>query len=516
MKSNGIDISSHNGNINWESLSKTDTDFVIIRCGIGGNIDDPKIDNKFVQNIENAIKHNFDIGIYLYSYAKSIERVIIEAETTLKWVEKYKPNINYPIFFDVEDKSQISLGKQLLTDMTRVFCSIVGAAGYKTGVYSFKSFLQNNLYLSALEGKYDIWMAHFVNDPVSPSMPCDIWQYTEKGSVGGVTGNVDRNYCYKNYADKPEVPEGLPELKKGSTGESVKKLQKLLWDIGFYFGSFDGSFGANTERYVNRFLKTYDMKQNGIVTNEVWEKLYHIYNNLSDDIISDGIKDEFSDKERHMKISKHYRVGQLWLNLRTPTLKIAPELMDAIEMFVQHFKKPLKFITENSIYCLKSEQTHSPNSYHYTGEAIDFYIDGCTPLELAQFAEKNPNIRGIGIYRGWDHKNQESEKPPVARHIHMDVRKSMYRYWDMKANGNLVKSAGFGGVVYNFKQGEVSPAIILIQRELNNHGYNCGNPDGSFGNNTKTQLSEFQADNNVTNDGVYGIGTNKYLKVFDW
>ena len=113
-----------------------------------------------------------------------------------------------PIFFDIEDGSQISLGKDVITQMSIEFCEILKKAGFnKVGVYSYSYWLENYMYISKLPKDYSIWVANYGKND-SGELPdnifkyadtYDIWQYSSSGRVNGINGNVDMNICYKKY-----------------------------------------------------------------------------------------------------------------------------------------------------------------------------------------------------------------------------------------------------------------------------------------------------------------------------
>ena len=194
MREKLIDVSTWNGNIDWNKVYKSGVRYAMIRSSFG--IENPnQIDNKFVRNIENAIKVGIKCGIYHYSYARSVAEAKKEADFCLKTIKNYK--IDLPVAFDIEDSSQTHLGKDTLTSIVIAFCDRIKSAGYRPMLYCNPNWLCNYLHKDKLINKYDIWLANW--GVSAPSYNCAIWQYSESGSVPGVSGSVDMNWIFKDY-----------------------------------------------------------------------------------------------------------------------------------------------------------------------------------------------------------------------------------------------------------------------------------------------------------------------------
>ena len=194
MKEKLIDVSTWNGNIDWDKVYKSGVRYAMIRSSFG--IENPnQVDNKFVRNITNAQRAGVKCGIYHYSYAKSATEAKKEAEFCLKTIKGYK--IDLPVAFDIEDSSQTHLGKDTLTSIVITFCDKIKSAGYRPMLYCNPNWLCNYLHKDKLINKYDIWLANW--GVSAPSYNCAIWQYSENGSVPGISGSVDMNWIYKDY-----------------------------------------------------------------------------------------------------------------------------------------------------------------------------------------------------------------------------------------------------------------------------------------------------------------------------
>lgn len=195
-----IDISKWQGDVDFAKV-KGDVDGIIIRAGYGQN----NIDAKFERNIKECNKHGIPCGVYWFSYAYTEEMAKKEAEYCLAAIKPYK--VELPVCFDFEydsvDKAKANYGvtidKTLATKLVHAFCGTIEAAGYYAMNYTNKDYL--NRYFDDSTLKYDLWIAAWPTkpDPKNPPRECGIWQYTSKGSVSGINGNVDMNYAYKDY-----------------------------------------------------------------------------------------------------------------------------------------------------------------------------------------------------------------------------------------------------------------------------------------------------------------------------
>lgn len=194
----GVDVSEWQGLINWEFVRRAGTDFAIIRVGYGQH--SHQKDKWFEENYKAAKVAGLKVGVYLYSYAQSVEDARREAYNCLNWLEGR--HLDYPVFYDIEDPSQGRIEPQTMTDMVNTFCGIISNAGYKTGVYTYRDWFRSRIYTNQLPGHYQIWLAHYtwdVNKPSDYEGYYNIWQYTSRGYVPGINGNADRNIEYRNY-----------------------------------------------------------------------------------------------------------------------------------------------------------------------------------------------------------------------------------------------------------------------------------------------------------------------------
>lgn len=193
---NGIDVSRHQGNIDWKKVKAAGIEFVMIRAGYG--MEDDQVDLKFHENIKAAQAVGIDCGVYWYSYAVNTSEALREAKLCQKTIKNYK--LTYPVAFDIEDPSQSHLTMTEISNITKTFCDYLEGQKYFVAVYSYASMLNSKMNSSVLS-KYDIWVAHTGVSKPNFSGKYGMWQYSWKGSVSGISTDVDLDYSYKYYPE---------------------------------------------------------------------------------------------------------------------------------------------------------------------------------------------------------------------------------------------------------------------------------------------------------------------------
>lgn len=193
--SKGIDVSKYQGAIDWSKIKDSDIEFAIIRCGVG---EDLKVqdDTYFAQNVKGCEQYQIPYGIYLYSFATDKAMAQDEAKHVLRLIHETNANPKLPIYLDIEDKTQKDLPAGILGDIAETFCNTMIEAGYKAGVYSNLSFWNNKLTDNRFS-QWDRWVAQY-NSVCDYKDVYSIWQYTDKGQVNGIAGNVDINILFTN------------------------------------------------------------------------------------------------------------------------------------------------------------------------------------------------------------------------------------------------------------------------------------------------------------------------------
>lgn len=189
----GIDVSSWQGDINWKKVKDAGCDFAIIRVGFGHKNNELVYDTYFKDNLIEAQENGIKVGLYFYSYAKTVK----EAEEQATWIIDSLDgrNIELPIAFDFEDWSNFKKYKMSLYDINDVanaFMNKIENSGYNAMLYGSASYL-NNIWF---ESKYHTWLAHYTRK-TDFSKDYYIWQLSNNGRIDGIYGAVDLNVLYK-------------------------------------------------------------------------------------------------------------------------------------------------------------------------------------------------------------------------------------------------------------------------------------------------------------------------------
>ena len=196
----GIDVSVWQGNINWTSVKNSGINFAIIRYGYRGSTAGGIYkDTKFDTNISGAKAAGLKVGMYFFTQAITEAEAVEEASACIAAAKEY--GISYPIFIDTESGGAGARAENLSvaqrTAVCKAFCQTVKNSGYSAGVYASKWWFGAKLNYSELNG-YVIWLAQYASAP-SLNGRYDLWQYSSKGSVGGISGNVDMDISYMGY-----------------------------------------------------------------------------------------------------------------------------------------------------------------------------------------------------------------------------------------------------------------------------------------------------------------------------
>lgn len=216
-----IDVSNFQGNINWEAVKAAGVEGAIIRCGWGQDIASQN-DPKFKRNVEECIRLGIPFGVYLYSYAKTTSQAKGEAEHTMRLCEPYKDRMTYPVFYDLEQAGT----ETGAVERARVWCDILQKNGFKVGIYANLNWWRN--YLKGLN-EFPKWVACYGS--TKPNVSGMVaWQYTSKGRVNGISGNVD---CSKNYGlAVGAAPQPAPVTPKKTNEEIAAEVWAGKWGDG--------------------------------------------------------------------------------------------------------------------------------------------------------------------------------------------------------------------------------------------------------------------------------------------
>ena len=197
----GIDVSKYQGKIDWEKVAADGVEFVFLRLGLRGYESGKLVeDETFQANIQGALAHGIKVGVYFFTQAITEEEAIEEANFVLERIAPYQ--IDCPVVFDVEKVGSSSarmnqLTPQERTNVTIAFLDTIQAAGYKAMFYHNMETALLLLELERLEN-YDKWFAYYGEELYYP-YAYGVWQYSEKGNISGISGEVDMNIAFKMW-----------------------------------------------------------------------------------------------------------------------------------------------------------------------------------------------------------------------------------------------------------------------------------------------------------------------------
>ncbi len=197
----GIDVSRFQGKIDWQAVAADGVEFAFIRVGNRGYGTGKLVeDSKFDDNMQGALDAGINVGVYIYSQAVTEDEIREEFRMVMDKIAPY--NVNCPIVFDVEKTADSSgrmnqLSVEERTNLTLLFCQLVEEAGHKPIIYHNVEMGALMIDVATLEN-YDKWLAYYNDDMYYP-YEYKIWQYSDKGRVNGIDGDVDLNICFEPF-----------------------------------------------------------------------------------------------------------------------------------------------------------------------------------------------------------------------------------------------------------------------------------------------------------------------------
>lgn len=287
MAINGIDVSSHQGAIDWKKVAASGVEFAMIRTGYSTTKD-----KRFDENYKNAVAAGLKVGVYHFSYAFNAVQAKQEAEFVLGLIKGKR--LDYPVAFDFEEESAayakkkgIRITKELGTQIAQSFLSTVENAGYYVTLYTNMNCM--NLYFNTNKLKrYDVWYAQWSKKPTYNGS-FGMWQKSSTGKVNGINGNVDLNEAYKDYPATMRIKgingykkEGVVKisdtLRNGNSGIAVYTLQLVLQALHNRKlintnAVPNGKYDEKTSAAVKEIQKIGGEVQNGIYSQSTAEAL---------------------------------------------------------------------------------------------------------------------------------------------------------------------------------------------------------------------------------------------------
>ena len=190
----GIDVSSYQGDIDWKQVKESGIQFAILRSTLKSG----KPDSKFIEYIKGCDNNKIDVSVYKYSYALTENQAITEANTVISLLNGRKCKI----WLDLEDESQTQLGKSGILKIANAFIKTCENKGYSVGIYCNLNWVKN--YIDDSLKKYDLWIARYgknsgqLEEKYKPNVNEKIWQYSSRGKIPGINGDVDLNILYND------------------------------------------------------------------------------------------------------------------------------------------------------------------------------------------------------------------------------------------------------------------------------------------------------------------------------
>lgn len=276
----GIDVAKWQGMIDWPRVNVS---FAILKVTQKDN----KVEGSFERNYAGATKSGIKVGGYRYVYARNIAEAKNEANAVIRAC--LGKNMPYGIWLDMEDKSIRNIGKDNLSAIIRTEADILTAAGFKVGIYCSKDWYYNVLDSASLKNEFSFWIARYplvdtgkynADSKLNPKTYAVAWQYSSKGKVPGIAGNVDMDVFYQGIPNASPVdektcpfyrPTALVTSKANAKKHKVKNyickgdgvgwvqwhLDKLGYDLGK--GGIDQKCGTDTVKAIIKFQTEHNL-----------------------------------------------------------------------------------------------------------------------------------------------------------------------------------------------------------------------------------------------------------------
>lgn len=439
----GIDVSRHQGNIDWSKVKK---DFAIIKITNKGNV----VEDKFEQNYKGCIDNNIPIGGYKYVYATTVNEARAEAEGMLKVLNGRK--IPYGIWIDMEDETIRPIGKQALSAVILEEAEILKAAGYDVGIYCNLDWYKNVLDSKMLESNYPFWIARYPkvdngtyneNSTLSPKSFAVAWQYSSKGKVDGINGNVDMDVLF--------VP--IEEV----FGKKVEYMKVVIGSArcdenGKLTG---GKAGDQTGKEVS--TQTFYMHSKG------WIGLRAKDSALAEKLAK-GMQIACDNSNLGYDQNERLGVVRKGIETKVKTECDCSSLVRAVLKYAGVEVTNFTTATEKAIIMA-------------TGLFDEVKINSAADVTNGMILVTKSKGHTAIVVSGATEKKEEKKSNPYT-----PSRITLFK-------------------------GSAGNNVRWLQTELNNRGYNCGKVDGSFGDKTEKAVKAFQKANGLKQDGICGPKT---------
>lgn len=412
----GIDVSYHQGAIDWAKVKAAGVDFAIVRMGFRGYANgNLATDMRFKENVQGAIDAGLKVGVYFFTEAISVDEAVAEAQYVLDAISPY--NITMPVAIDWESNAAASDGgrkitagltKEQNTLICSAFCDVIKSAGYTPMVYANKSDFSNRLDGEALSQKYEIWLARY-NKIAEFQHAYSFWQYsagsaTNTGTVDGISGNVDLNFWYTSSTiDNPSfthsstnsaivatpAPTQNPEEEnigniENLTAVSAAKNITLSWDE---VSNADGYEIRRKDTYNGSFKKVKTITEKGTTSwkNTKLSKKHEYYYKIRAYRTVDGEKEysEYAKLTAATKPSDQVAIAKKYLKIVKKPAKNAKTLITVSKGISLHYlgqthlKNGKKFLHVQYITTSKTYDGYLP-----VKSSLKYYTRGTTTAVL--------------------------------------------------------------------------------------------------------------------------------------
>ena len=244
-----IDVSYHQGKIDWSAVRRSGIDAAIIRAGYRTTFD-----RMAKYNVKEALKNNIEIGLYWFIYVDQ-KSIYENAQSFIEFAREYKDGIKHKLWADWEyatDEKSPGITSELRSQMLRQFLETIEHSGFEIGIYSNMDYIKSGKFEPNLITDYPLWFARYIEaeDPgvyAKRGKELYLWQYTSKGSVHGINGNVDLNFMYEQAYKYYSIP-------RIKTNSIVSSLNSILVDSSYSFrkkiaekNGIKGYYGSATQ-----------------------------------------------------------------------------------------------------------------------------------------------------------------------------------------------------------------------------------------------------------------------------
>jgi GH25 family lysozyme M1 (1,4-beta-N-acetylmuramidase) len=292
----GIDVSQHNGVINW-NLAKNEIDFAILRLGWIGNSNNHTLDTQFYNNYNACKALGIPVGAYIYNYANNENAARSGAEWALDKLANI--DLELPVYFDIEDPTLMNLGKTANTNLCIAFNTVIeDNSDYWAGVYASLDWFNNRLHKDIIKAKYTTWIAHveYPNDQDKYNGYYDMFQYSWKGRIGGISGNVDMNSLYRNLIAEIANSTPTPQPAPAPDPEPQKSIDEVAQEV------IDGLWGNGEERKQRLEAAGYNYNEvqgtvNAMLNDKYYPACNSAYSSLVDALKSVGVDSSYQNRK---------------------------------------------------------------------------------------------------------------------------------------------------------------------------------------------------------------------------